>query len=295
MNSAMALGGKLDFIYQRAFTPTHQGAVGVRLFEQDYLTEGESQAKTDIAGWIGYSFDHRRIAIMASYDYTLNLLSHDPLMSLHEIRLKIAFPLRFWLEVENTAEFLNRDIHNQNFQYLEALELSEAMALKGEWKKLMLRAGYHLARSWSNPTEIIVAQSNFQPNIPSTSTIYRTDYTFLAHGPRLELEISLPWRLTFNAMGWVLWYDYDYPDHFYVRTNYLTMNSVSRVTWEQHRHDLQILAGAELKRPLKHGLDIGIHFSSVDNLSSLDSSTPVNKSYSHRLVSGFIRWRWPIY
>jgi hypothetical protein len=159
------------------------------------------------------------------------------------------------------------------------------VALRGRWRMFEMRVGYHVGRGWSPSAEMTLIPEGDQPNRPPP-TSYNSDNTFLTHGPGLSLVVGLPWHLSLEASFWTLWYRYDTPEEIHDQTSQV-------VLWQEERRDLQLLAGAELRRPLPCGLEAGVYFGSIDNLSSIDQASPViNRSYARRMVGGVLRWRW---
>jgi hypothetical protein len=282
-SSALALSGALHLTYQRSLTPRQQGSFELFLFEQDYLVDGDGQAKTEISASVGYNLFLRWLTLAAAYDYSLHLFGHEPQLSQHEVTLRGGFPMLSWLSFESSTGFQLCDVHDDSYGYLEGAELSESAALKAEWRILTFQIGYHLLRNWANAVEFVLPSSGANSN--SSEAVFQTDYSAIAHGPRLGGELSLPWRLSLAVAASVLWYEFDSPDRFSQRPS-------GEVIWEKQRRDLKILVGAELRRPLAYGLEAAIYFNSVDNFSSLDDTTPVNRSYSRRLLNGVLRWSW---
>jgi tetratricopeptide (TPR) repeat protein len=282
---AMALRGRIHLGYQRQLTAGHQGSVGVRFFEQDYVVNGSNAAKTEISGSLEYTYDHRgRFDLSVGYDYTLHLFHYDPLMSVHEVTVTPRLLLRPWLLALSSATFRWRDVHNDAYPYLEALELSGSVGLGARWKIVTVQGGYHLLHGWANPTTQITHVTITGHDMVGD---YRADFSALAHGPQLELELRLPWRLTLSASFWALWYRFDHPDQF-------SAPPTNAVAWQQQRRDLLLYATAELKRPLDYGLEVAALFSSLDNFSSAGISAPINMCYARRTVIGVVRWYWPI-
>jgi tetratricopeptide (TPR) repeat protein len=284
--AAMALRGTMDLGYQRRLAPDHLVAVGLRFFEQAYAVGGEDLAQTELAAWVEYGLRLGRLDLGLSYGYTFDLLGHTPLLSLHDLRLHAGMSLRPWLQVVAGAGLRWRAVHDEAYQHLQALEVGGFLGLRAQWTPVALQAAYHVLGSFGDPATVIVAERN-EPGAGLRTTTYRTNYSFLAHGPRFEAEVSLPWRISFSLWAGLLWHTFDDPDRFEVQPT-------GEVIWQQSRQDLQIVAATELKRPLSHGLELALVFSTVDNVSSLDPSSPVNRSYSRRLLLGSVRWRWPL-
>ncbi len=285
-SAAMALRGLVELAYQRRLAPGHHGGLSARFFEQAYGVGGEDLEQTELAGAIYYGWRDARLDLTATYAYGLHLLGHAPLMSLHDLGLHGGVQLRPWLRLSAGVLLRYRDMHDEAYDYLQSLEPSGSLTLDLRWSPLTIRASYHLLRSMADPATITLSERLNQKNELVTTT-YRSEHTHWGHGPRLELELSLPWRLTLNASAWALWGSFDQPDQFVVELD-------DAVIWQEQRRDVQLLAGVELRRALGRGLEVVISFSSVDNLSSLDGEddTPVDRTYSRRQLLGSFRWRW---
>ena len=284
--AAMALRGVVELAYQRQFAQGHHGGLGARLFEQAYAVGGEDLEQTELAGSVYYSWRDTRLDLTVTYAYGLHLLGHAPLMSLHDLGLHGGVQLRPWLRLSAGVLLRYRDMHDASYDYLQALEPSGSLTLDLRWSPLTIRAGYHLLRSMASPAAVTLSERLNKQNELVTTT-YRSEHTHWGHGPQLELELSLPWRLTLSASAWALWGSFDQPDQFVVGLD-------DAVIWQEQRRDVQLLAGVELRRALGRGLELVIGFSSVDNLSSLDGEddTPVDRTYSRRQLLGSFRWRW---
>jgi Flp pilus assembly protein TadD len=282
---AMALRGQAWLGYRRQLAPGHHGGLGVRFLEQGYAVGGEDLEQTEAAGSIDYGLQLGSVGLATRYGYTFFLLGHDPLMSLHDLDLTAGAPLVPWLRMTASVGLRWRDMHDAAYQYLEALELAGSLGIKARWKRVTLQVGYYLIRGWSEAVENTLSERRSPQG--TMITLYQTDWTFLGHGPWIEVELTLPWRLSFNVVAWTLWHHFDSPDRFVV----LPMNEA---IWEQPRRDFQLIGRAELSRPFGHGLEAALQLSTIDSFSTLDSSTPIDRSYSRRLLVALLRWRWPM-
>jgi hypothetical protein len=83
----------------------------------------------------------------------------------------------------------------------------------------------------------------------------------------------------------VSWTNHDAPDRFVL----LPLDATIRAF---ERHDVRILASAELSRPLGLGFELALAFGSEDNLSDRLEGSPVDWSYERRTLMGSLRWRW---
>jgi tetratricopeptide (TPR) repeat protein len=283
-SAALALRGRIDLAYQRQLAPLHLGAVGLRVLEQGFPVGGAGYEQTELSAFLQYTLNAQRLQLSAAYQYTFDLLGHSPLLSLHDFSLSLGVPIRSWIAATGYTGLRYRQVHDDTYRYIEALECFGTLGLRVQWKLLTAHAGYQLLRSWASPVEIAFSQ---QPDPRGSSIVYQTRYAFLAHGPQLELELALPWRLSLRGAAWFLWHSFDDADRFEVQ-------QTGTVIWQQERRDLRIIAAAELSRPLRYGLELAMVFNSIDNLSSLDSSSRVNRTYSRRTLLLSLRWRWPM-
>ena len=285
--AAMALRGRIAAAYHLELAPGHAAGLGVHLQEQGYTASSDDHAaQTEVAGWASYGLSMgQRVELGASYGYSLLLSGHEPLMSYHEADLTTRVRLRSWLVVLGGAGLRWLDVHAGSDLYKDTLQLCGSAALRAFWKGQTLQAGYSVLRSWSEPGGFTLSEHEVMGK--GGANVYVTDSSSTAHGPRLLLGFSLPWRLRLDTTVWLLWHHFDQPDRFVLQPN-------DAVLWEEERQDVQILVGVELRRPLTHGLEAVVLFSAVDNLSSLDNSAPINRSYSRRLLLGSLRWRWPV-
>lgn len=288
---AWALRGKVELSYRRQLAPRHVLRVGLRLVEQAYGVGGENYGQTELAGALYYGWRGERFDLAVTYGYGLYLLAHAPLMSLHDVAVHGGMLLRPGLRLAVGGLLRVRDMHDASYDFLQALEPSAYLALGARWSALSVTLGYHVLRSQADPAELQLSERLNQQN-ELVTTNYLTDYSYWGHGPRLALELTLPWRLSLGASAWLLWGLFDQPDRFIER---FADDSKSVVIWQGERRDLLILASVELRRSLGHGLSVALSFSSTDNLSTLDGagSTPVDRAYHRRLLLGVVRWRWP--
>jgi tetratricopeptide (TPR) repeat protein len=283
--SALALRGAFSAAYRRELAAGHQGTVGVRLLEQGYLVGGADASKTELSGSVEYAFERRTpFQLRTSYDYTLHLFDHAPLLSQHELGLTPRLQLRSWLWLGGSARLRYRQTHDDDYRYLSAFELSFTLALTARAGRLTLLAGYQLQRGWADAVSV-VAEAVVQGR-PSYGD-YLLDLSALAHGPELELELRLPFRLTFHASAWLLLYDF-------VSTDRLQSSMFGTTLWQADRRDTQLLVAAELRRPLGHGLEVALVYGAIDSFSSLGSDAPLDFSYSRRMLTANLRFRWPL-
>jgi hypothetical protein len=280
---AFAYRAKVDAAYQRELGLDNHLGVGVRLLEQGYAVSGGDLDSLETAGWLSFAFRPRRRTeeITLAYGYTFYALGYSPLMSVHELGLTMSRGLGSWLRAGLGTGFLRRDTHDDAYRGWDATEVSGQAFLLGRWRPLSVQLGYQVARRWANPTSVTLWSQDGRGGM-----VLSSDLSALYHGPRLRVLANLPWRLVFDASLWLLVESFDSPET-------LSTPREGDVWWQQDRRDVRVVASAELKRYLGRGLETGVLFSSIDNISSLDAATPVNQSYSRRQVIGFMRWRWP--
>ncbi|MFH1131486.1 MAG: tetratricopeptide repeat protein [Pseudomonadota bacterium] len=114
-----------------------------------------------------------------------------------------------------------------------------------------------------------------------------TDYTRWGHGPFVWAKIVLPWKfaLVLSARGQIWLFDSQdkVPDQ----------DGISTVTLDQ-RQDFQLNVSGEILRPIAHGFWLALCYESVDNFSSHDfTELGIDRNFSRRLVTLFVRWFWP--
>lgn len=262
----------------------HALSAGLRIFARDYAWRGEGQAATDVAAWVGDEWQGQRLGLGLDYSYQFSLYGYRPLLSLHDLALSLWLPLTSRLSVQAISRLDLQQAHDGSYGYLDGLSLSGQLGGSLAWSRAVLRLGYSVLHNWADPTRTVLAVGP-RPG-GSGAVTYRSDYTHLAHGPRAELRLALPGRLTLSATGELLWYRFSAADQ-------LVDEAIGSTPWSAVRADLRFLAGTELSRPLGRGLELAAFYQSIDNLSSLDGATPLPRSYSRRLAGLLLRWRWP--
>jgi len=177
-------------------------------------------------------------------------------------------------------------VHDEQYLPLEAVEAGGSLALGARWRTISLRVEYHLLRGWSDPARVALSEDESSSE-QEADTVYQTNFSFVAHGPRLALSWRLPWRVTLAASAWMLRYTFDDPDQFVLEPR-------GEIFWQGDRRDLKTVAALEALRPLAYGLSVALSLQLVDNRSSLDRATPVGQEYSRWILGGELRWRWPL-
>ncbi len=274
--------------YRRSLTNNLRMFTGGQVHGQVIVANRQDADWTAISFWTGVSRPGRPVSVLAEYTYNYSIFGGDPYLSVHGLFSAVEFREAPWTASRIETALAARNSQKAAFSYLDSVEFSFAAGqvvsvAGGDWIISLL---YAVVRDWAD--DFSQRFSSLEGSA-TVENLYKTNYSFVGHGPVLSVRGRLPGSLHFSFRLGYLWKGFDDPDILASRTG--THSTV--VTKE--RTDRRLTFDITLSRPLNKRLSVFFSFSSLDNFSTLGEEPKdfVDRNYSRRMGSLGILYTFP--
>lgn len=266
--------------YLRKITTKQNVGIKIRLVDKEYFSIDDI-SQNEIHAELDYSYLPQPYYFYTNYRYSYYLFGTKPFISTYEGELIAGreFGKRYFLWTRGSVLF--RDVHNMNYPYLEALEMSFSMRLTASWSFANISLGYFLTRGISDRNRVDV-QNDPMPN-DDKELVYLTDRSHWGHGPFAELNFVLPYSFQLKSALWLIFRNFDTSDT-------LSLEPEATLMWNEKRKDRYFYSTLALERYLFIGIKARLEATYTDNDSTLDESTPFDRNYRRFLILGTLTW-----